>query len=206
MTKAPRLGDVKSRLAAELGEEYSVGLYRCFLLDMLETLSSTGAPFIIYYTPDDALDELKTLLGEDHQYIPQEGNDLGERLYNGMKIVEELGFHCAVVLASDVPDITVEYLSCCVDALDGHDAVIGPSTDGGYNLLGLNLDHLDEGFFSGVTWGTETVFEETIQRLEGLDVHLLDPMGDIDDASDLEKLRMRVTSHTMRYLRALRES
>ena len=205
MTKAPRVGDVKSRLATEMGNERAAELYRCFLLDLLDTLKEVGTPFIIYYTPADALDELKIMLGEEHQFIPQEGGDLGERLYHGLEIAKKLGYRSTIALASDVPDITEEYLTGCVEALGMHEAVIGPSTDGGYNLIGLNLDHLDERFFTGINWGTDTVFSESMERLAGLDIHVPAPWSDIDNASDLEKLCMSEASHTMRYLRGMRE-
>jgi len=204
MTKAPRVGEVKSRLASEYGEEYAAGLYRCFLLDLLETLKTTGVPFIIYFTPADALDELRTLMGDDYIYVAQGKGDLGDRLYNGLVKAKELGYRRVVALASDVPDIPVEYLTLCVDSLVSHDAVIGPSLDGGYNLIGLNLEFIDSRFFTGITWGTDTVFRETMDRLAGLDVQVLAPWGDIDKASDLEKLRMRDASHTMRYLKNMR--
>ena len=123
---------------------------------------------------------------------------------NMEEIVEELGYRCAIALASDVPDITDAYLTGCAEALGSHDAVIGPCTDGGYNLIGLNLEHLDKWFFTGITWGTDTVFSETLERLGGLDTHVLEPMGDIDNASDLEKLCMSEASHTMRCLREMR--
>ena len=52
MTKAPRVGNVKSRLASELGEAHAAGLYKAFLLDILDALKSIDTPFIIYYTPE----------------------------------------------------------------------------------------------------------------------------------------------------------
>lgn len=206
MTKAPRAGDVKSRLASVLGWEQAAGLYRCFLLDILDTLNESGIRFIVYYTPADALDELKTLLGPNNEYVLQEGGNLGERLYHGMVWAKEMGYRGAIALASDVPDITVDYLADCVDSLGRYSAVIGPSIDGGYNLIGLDLDCLDMDFFSGITWETSSVYEETLDKLGGLNVYSLALLGDVDNESDLENLCMSETSHTMKYLRKLHGS
>ena len=206
MTKAPRVGAVKSRLASELGEVHSAGLYMAFLLDILETLRSIGAPFIVYFTPENAIDELRAHLGDDVQYFPQRGADLGERLYNGMLLAEELGYRCAVALASDVPDISVEYLMECVQALDQCSSVIGPSIDGGYNLIGLNLEYLDRRVFTDITWGTDTVYSETMEKLAYLDPFILEPMRDIDTFADLEEISLKPNSHTMRYLREIRQA
>ena len=55
MTKAPRVGLVKTRLATEIGAIHAAGLYSCFLLDIIEILKLTGFEIIVYYTPEDAL-------------------------------------------------------------------------------------------------------------------------------------------------------
>lgn len=206
MTKAPREGAVKSRIASELGEAHAAGLYKAFLLDILGALRSINIPFIIYYTPEDAIDELRSLLGNDLQYIPQRGSDLGERLYHGMMFAGELGYRCAVALASDVPTVSEAYLLECVQALESYPGVIGPSIDGGYNLIGLNLDHLDRQYFTEITWGTDTVYEETIEKLVNFDTYILEPIRDIDIFSDLKRISLKENSHTMQYLREIEQT
>ena len=206
MTKAPRVGDVKSRLASELGDVHAAGLYKAFLLDILDTLKSIDTPFIVYYTPEDAMDELRSLLGEDLQYVPQQGLDLGERLYHGMMLAGELGYRCSVALASDVPTVSGEYLLECVQALESYSGVIGPSIDGGYNLIGLNLDHLERQYFTEINWGTDTVYCETIEKLVNLDPFILGPMRDIDTVSDLTRISLKDSSHTMQYLREIEQT
>lgn len=200
MTKSPRVGLVKTRLAAEIGEIHAAGLYRCFLLDIIETLSTTGYSIIIYYTPEDAFNELQELFGKDFQYISQVGADLGERLYSGMERAKQLGFSYAIAVASDVPEIKREYLNESITALKKHSVVIGPSLDGGYNLIGLKLDYNNKKFFSQIDWGTNEVYNQTMNKLNRLNVYTLPSFKDIDTLSDLETLKVKESSHTNKYI------
>jgi len=199
MTKVPVIGGVKSRLGAEIGESHAAMLYRCFLLDEVETLDQLGEDYIIYYTPEDGRSLLVRLLG-DQLYEPQRGVDLGERLYYGLEMARRLGYTHGVALASDVPDITVDYLRQVVEALRTRDVVVGLSSDGGYNLIGFRLGLNSRSFFTDVNWGTQTVFAETMKKLDGYSVDVLPVWSDIDVASDLSKHRLSVQSHTYRYL------
>lgn len=198
MTKTPIRGSVKTRLATQIGEQKALELYRCFLLDLETTLEQLKQDYIIYYTPSKK--ELQKLLGEQ-TYHKQVGANLGERLYNGLEITKKHGYSHAVALASDIPDITPNYLRKTLKALKKHDAVIGPSTDGGYNLIGLKASKNKKAIFTGVPWGTETVLDETLERLEGYSVHILPPWRDIDNITDLKNHNLHPESYTIKYLR-----
>ena len=201
MTKTPILGDVKSRLATEIGETSALELYTCFLKDMVETLRGLDADYIIYYTPEESLDLLKNYLGANHKFVPQVGNDLGERIYQGLEIAHTLGYQYSIALASDVPDITENYLRKARMELMRHQAVIGPSHDGGYNLIGFNLEDINSGFFNGLQWSTENVYMETLKRLSGVDIYVLPVWGDVDKTSDLFDLDLDKTTYTYKYIK-----
>ena len=62
--------------------------------------------------------------------------------------------------------------------------VLGPAEDGGYYLLGMKKLHPQ--VFKNKHWGTETVFAQTMQDLQNLDVHLLEELNDIDTFEDLK--------------------
>jgi uncharacterized protein len=200
MTKVPRAGTVKTRLALEFGEIKAAELYKCFLLDIIEKLSKVSADVIIYYTPQEALNDLKNLIGESYYYLPQKGNNLGDRLYNGLEIAKKLGYRYAIALASDIPDIPDEYLITSVNSLVESTAVIGPSIDGGYNLIGFDLDYNDIRFFSEIEWGTNHVFMNTMERICNLDISVLETWHDVDKASDLKRLKLGGSSYTKKYL------
>ena len=59
--------------------------------------------------------------------------------------------------------------------------MLGPSTDGGYYLLGLKARH--RRLFEDVAWSTERVARQTRERAAeiGLDVHVLPEWYDVDD-------------------------
>jgi hypothetical protein len=75
--------------------------------------------------------------------------------------------------------LTTRHIDEAFDALKSHDLVLGPSTDGGYWLIGLKkLAHL----FDGMQWGSSSVFDKTVTaaRAQGLSVHVLPPLTDMD--------------------------
>jgi rSAM/selenodomain-associated transferase 1 len=201
MTKVPMMGKVKSRLGAEIGEKHAYMLYRCFLLDMVELLSELGEDYIIYYSPEHAIEILNSIIGQDMRYIYQIGENLGERLYNGLEKVRELGYRFGFALASDVPNLSLEYLKEAIESMKKHHLVIGPSFDGGYNLIGYNLKINRPEFYNGIKWGSNLVYDETIKRLDQIDKHVLPLWRDIDNISDLRKNQLNHKSHTYKYLK-----
>ena len=96
----------------------------------------------------------------------------------------------AVVLNSDSPTLPTALLVETADMLaqPGERAVLGPSTDGGYYLLGLKTVY--RRLFEDITWGTERVAAQTLERARELklDVHMLPPWYDVDDVEGLRRL------------------
>lgn len=202
MTKTPIKGQVKTRLAKKIGEVKATELYKCFIKDILNSLKQTGIPVIIYYTPKKSKNNLIPIIGEQFEYVSQTGTNLGERLYNGLEKCKELGYGCAIALATDVPDIPIRVLLDAIERLENHQAVLGPSPDGGYYLIGLQLNQNNKHFFSNITWGSSKVYQETIERMKDIDVHICEPWGDIDTIEDLKRLwKNKTAAHTNKYLK-----
>jgi hypothetical protein len=114
----------------------------------------------------------------------QQGDDLGERMARALSRAMP-----AIVMGSDCPSLTPADLREAAAALDwGVDAVLGPARDGGYVLLGLR--RIDASLFEGITWGTDTVLQETRSRLRSLGWrwHELPTRFDIDRPEDLRLL------------------
>ena len=90
----------------------------------------------------------------------------------------------AVIIGSDCATLTPDIVNNAIAALDTHDAVIGPATDGGYYLLGLKDLSVD--VFSGMTWSVDTVGSETVRRLTeaGKSVATVPELSDIDTEAD----------------------
>jgi rSAM/selenodomain-associated transferase 1 len=188
--KNPEKGKVKSRLASAMGDEPAARLYKGFVTQMLSTLKKGNFPFYICFYPKHALKRLKEWLGDQHQYVPQKGKDLGERMKNGFTQAFQMGFKRVILIGSDIPDLPLEFIEEAFAALGKKDAVIGPAFDGGYYLIGFKESTFFPQVFEGMVWGTETVFEATMKVLKDLNqrVQILKPLRDIDTVDDLKNL------------------
>lgn len=191
--KSPISGQVKTRLAAEIGEEAAVGLYRCFVEDLISTVAGLGAAFRLCFHPPEAKAHFQQWLGEQHSYTPQAGNGLGERLKNAFADAFEQGFSKVVAIGSDSPDLPEDFLRRAFEQLESHDAVIGPSSDGGYYLIGFSENSFVTEAFDCIAWSTSAVCDQTQMRLRTheLNVHLLPLWHDVDTRADLEGLAAR---------------
>ena len=188
--KYPEQGKVKTRLSAEIGAVAAVELYRSFILDVLSMLEKSGIQFQICFSPENSREKFIEWLGDAYSYMPQQGEDLGQRMENALRQAFVQGFSRAVLIGSDIPDLTVELMKEAFSSLRTHDAVIGPAFDGGYYLIGFNRDTLLSEVFEGIEWSTDTVFAETLKRMEDADlkVHQLPQRRDIDTLTDLRNL------------------
>lgn len=191
--KAPVKGQVKTRLAAALGEDAALELYQRFVLDILDALEQTGVPVRICYSPPDSGKAVTGWLGPERQYQPQEGRDVGERMADAFQQAFSGGISRALLIGSDIPDLPPAVFSEAFRALDGNDAVIGPARDGGYYLVGFRSDTFLPDIFRGIEWSTDTVLTNTLSVFarEGRTVHRLPPWQDVDTIEDLTHLVTR---------------
>jgi rSAM/selenodomain-associated transferase 1 len=188
--KYPEKGKVKSRLASVIGEQPAAKLYRGFIMQMLSTLKTGDFPLSICFYPKNSLKALKEWLGSQYHYIPQKGKDLGERMRNAFTEAFKIGFTRVVLIGSDIPDLPLEFIEEALTSLKTMDAVIGPALDGGYYLIGFKEKTFSPQVFKGIAWGTENVFDETMQTLKKLrrKVYTLPYQRDIDTVEDLKSL------------------
>jgi len=208
--KYPEIGKVKMRLAESIGEEAATGLYRAFIQDILSTVQSLEISYHIAVHPPESQDEFAEWLGSAHQYFQQRGADLGERLKNGFRTMFEKDYQQVIALASDSPDLPIEILREAVIALQTHEIVIGPATDGGYYLIGFSRDCFIPEAFEGISWSTASVLEETLTRIGSINqqIHSLPEWADVDTIGDLQKFFLKhknnpsMNLHTMLYLRS----
>jgi rSAM/selenodomain-associated transferase 1 len=188
--KNPEKGKVKTRLASAIGDELAVKLYRRFLVEMLFTLNR--GTFLVYlcYYPENSLSDLKHRLGGHYLYMPQNGENLGERMKNGFVEAISMNFKRVILIGSDIPGLPLEFIEEAFKSLEEKDAVIGPSLDGGYYLIGFRDKTFSSRVFEGIPWSTKSVFEKTMKvlRKERLTVHTLQRLKDIDTIEDLKDL------------------
>ncbi len=114
----------------------------------------------------------------------------GECLFHTVREILARGHGSAVVLNADSPTLPTALLieTAAVLARPGDRAVLGPSTDGGYYLLGLKTAH--RRMFEDIAWSTDSVAAQTLERAReiGLDVHSLPVWYDVDDMEGLSRL------------------
>lgn len=209
MAKAPRAGEVKTRLCPPLSLVDAAELYRRLLLDKIEQVSSLRmASLAIAYTPAEARAFFEEI-APGFVLVPQRGADLGDRLANSLGELLGQGHRGALAIDSDTPTLPLAFLQQALDLIvtPEIDVVLGPTEDGGYYLIGLRAVHRE--LFEAMAWSTPQVLSETIRRADakGLRVACLPPWYDIDSPDDLARLRMALAAsdggaprHTRKFL------
>lgn len=188
--KYPEKGKVKTRLAVELNETVAFELYKNFVLDLLSMLEKVGTQFLICHYPANSQEEFVKWLRGKYSYMPQQGDDLGQRMKNSFTQIFGQGYERAILIGSDSPDLPGDLVIRALSALNKYDTVIGPSFDGGYYLIGFKSSSFLPAAFEGIEWSTDTVFRETIHILEkaNLEICRLQKRIDVDEFADLRTL------------------
>jgi rSAM/selenodomain-associated transferase 1 len=185
--RAPVAGRVKTRLAAEIGAEAALCVYRRLAEHAVgEARAVAGNVALrIHFTPADAGGAVRAWLGGGAEYLPQAEADLGGRMEAAFRAAFASGHHRVVIIGSDLPGLTAGLLRDAFDLLESHPVVLGPARDGGYYLLGLTTMLPD--LFRDIPWSTGAVLDATVRRLAALGITpaRLPVLGDVDVAADL---------------------
>jgi rSAM/selenodomain-associated transferase 1 len=188
--KAPEPGRTKTRLSPPLSLEQAAELYRAFLLDTLHMATGLGWERVglVYPRRRGARRELAALVPPGVQLLPQAGTGLGAALAGAFDQHLSQGFARVVLIGSDNPTLPADIVQDACRMLDDRDLVLGPSSDGGYYLIGMSAPHL--GVFEHITWSTDVVHAQTLQRARelGLSVGSTPTWYDVDTASELRRL------------------
>ena len=191
--KKPTPGAVKTRLQSHLSARDAARLYEALLLDCATALHATKAVAkVVAFAPANAEDALRTLLTPigTFEYVPQIGADLGQRMEGLMQWAFARGAERVVLVGSDSPSLPASYIDEGLALLREKEVVLGPSTDGGYYLVGRRKG--ESRIFEGVAWSTEMVFEQTLARLGTQTLGLLPPWYDVDTPEDAEFLKVHL--------------
>jgi rSAM/selenodomain-associated transferase 1 len=196
-TKAPRAGEVKTRLIPLLGAEGAAALHRQLVHRTLVTAVDAGlGPVELHAAPDVSdpfLQDSAQRFGV--ALAPQQGRDLGARLAHAFD--DGLARHRSVIIiGTDCPVLTAQHLCDAQAALArGNDAVLVPAEDGGYALIGLT--RCDNRLFEGIAWGGATVLVATRERLRtlGWRWHELATLWDIDRPEDYRRWSELIVNH-----------
>jgi len=224
MVKAPRSGEVKTRLVPPLCADEATLLSVCFIRDVAANLlaASESVPIDCYaaYSPPGGEALLRELLPPQVRMLPPRSVGLANSLPDAVEDLIAAGYEGACLVNADSPTLPTSLL---VDALSslrapGDRVVLGPATDGGYYLIGLKHPH--RRLFHEIEWSTERVYRQTAERAAsiGLELVTLPPWYDVDDAASLSWLCRElfggrrppqciragsIAAHTRDYLRTL---
>lgn len=198
-------GRVKTRLAAEIGAERAALFHRACVETLLRRFSNIGDRRVLVYTPDDRAADFATLVDAHWQLEPQAAGDLGQRIENYFAAAFLAGVDQVILIGSDSPTLPEAFVFEAFDNLHQRDAVLGPTADGGYYLIGLSKPV--PRLFDEIDWSTPAVWSQTIDRLQsaGRSYHVLPPWYDVDTNDDLARLRTELAVDQNEELAVLRE-
>ncbi len=181
MAKAPRLGQGKSRLAAELGRVEAWRINRGLHAYTMRAVRGPRWRTLLCVTPDRARAlRLPGIWPSDIPRISQGGGDLGTRLARALR-----GRRMVAVIGTDCPEITRAYLAAAFSALKRRPFALGPARDGGFWLLAARRGSDAASAMAPVRWSTQYAAADVIRNLGARDVALLATLRDIDTAADL---------------------
>ena len=205
MAKASTPGRAKTRLVPPLDYDEAAALNTAFLQDVLDNVllaarqsgAEAGITGYAAYGPPGSeeffRDKLPTSVGLISAWLP----NFGDCLLHAIEEIFARGHAGAAVLNADSPTLPTALLNETAEILarPGDRAVLGPSSDGGYYLLGLKTAH--RRMFEDIAWSTDRVAEQTLQRAReiGLDVHVLPLWYDVDDIESLRRLHAELRQH-----------
>ncbi len=190
--KAPIPGQVKTRLIPSMGATSAAALHEKLVFHCLATaVDASLGPTDLWCTPTVRHPFfIRCAMEFQAELHTQPDGHLGRRM--GWAFDKTLKrASSALLIGTDCPSLTQDDLRKAAEVLvQGTDAVIGPAQDGGYFLLGLR--HYDPELFMGISWGTESVLDQTRARLRrlGWQWHELPERWDVDRPEDMERLML----------------
>jgi len=218
MVKAPIPGRVKTRLMPFLSAAQAAALARALLLDQLEHLRALrNTDLYLAFTPAHARRLIRRLAPAPFEIFSQSGGDLGARMQHIFATLFARGHRRIVLIGGDLPPVPLRYFTQAFtyldakksafhpplakhvlsgieggerEGLDGPQqrAVLGPSLDGGYYLVGLNREQ--PALFDRMTWSHDQVLTQALQKLDSVAVRVkqLPPWFDFDTIEDLPRV------------------
>lgn len=195
--RAPRIGEVKSRLARTIGVELATGLYRAMLRDtlalarVLETRENLSP--IVVFTPHDAFESAPSLSDFwTGARVAQSENDLGKRMSAAANWAFAYGAKNVFLVGTDAPDLPPHLFSQAAKSLQSFDAVAIPARDGGFVLWGArgSLHNV----FADVDWTRNHTLAPVLANAarRQLTVEKLESWSDVDEWNDVRALWTRL--------------
>jgi rSAM/selenodomain-associated transferase 2/rSAM/selenodomain-associated transferase 1 len=192
-TRFPEPGKTKTRLIPALGARGAARLQRQMTEHLMATaakLSNRPGLAVEVYHEGGNTGLMQGWLGSQFAYRPQGTGDIGRRMLRAFEDAFQDGIVGAVIIGSDIPQISANIIQQAFEGLQKNELVLGPAHDGGYYLIGMKNSIPAETchrLFEGINWGTGSVLSQTVQTAGRSELRfiLLDPLGDVDSPVDL---------------------
>ena len=197
MAKAPRVGHVKTRLAATLPGEAVVQLYKCLIEDTLDLARSVPNDALAIVCPTSDVADLGCWLPAI-EIVGQQGEGLAAGLLSAFRTFIKRGYRRVVAIDGDSPQLPPKALDKAFQLFDGADVVVGPTTDGGYYLVGSKTVQAE--LFDNQGMGTGSALDSLMASARGLGlcVALTETAYDVDEVEDLARLARELHSFPSR--------
>lgn len=194
MAKAPRVGEVKTRLIPPLSPAEAAALSAAFIRDIAGNTRAAAESIAIdgyvAYSPPGSEAAFAGLLSDGIRLLPPRGFGLGASLFHATEDLLAQGYGAVCLVNADSPNLPTEFLVEAVRILQAPEdrVVLGPAEDGGYYLIGLKRPH--SRLFENIAWSTERVFAQTLDRAAELrlDTVTLPLWYDVDDIASLQRV------------------
>ena len=192
--KNPELGKVKTRLAATIGDEKALKVFKKLLVNIHDKSLNVKADKLLFYST--FVDQNDIWENEVFsKFVQNQSPDLGQRMLSAFEEARDLGYAKAIIVGSDIYDVSTEILQEGFELLEDAETVLGPSHDGGYYAIGFNFEKIQSpkflhDVFLNKIWSHEHVTQEAIEVINSywFTCNFLPVLSDIDTEKDLKKI------------------
>lgn len=181
--KNPELGKVKTRLAKAIGSAKALIIYQKLLEHTAHCVEHTPIKTAIFYSESLVKEDVWNN-SADYKEV-QSAGDLGMRMAAAFQWGFDRDFGPIVLIGSDLWTLTPRHLQDAFIQLTTHEVVLGPATDGGYYLIGIQ--QFQGRLFKNMPWSTPELWSKTLDVLKDKTLAILEEQNDIDEESDLRK-------------------
>ena len=187
MAREPRIGQVKTRLARDIGLVEAWRFYSNMLNQTTLNLRDARWTCWLSLTPDASV--LKpNVWPRGWNRMDQGCGDLGARI---MAPMLDLPPGPVVVVGSDIPAMRRQHIQAAFQSLGHADMVLGPADDGGFWLIGQRRRPRIINPFNDVRWSTEHALDDTLagtfSDARHTRIKIIDTLWDVDNKADYDR-------------------
>lgn len=200
MVKEPRQGNVKTRLSKDIGGVAATAFYRRTTNHIIGRLSKDPRwQTHIAIAPDTAINlpfwPKKASKGLKRS--AQGHGDLGDRMHSQFAEIGQSrsknngalnGTGAILIIGTDIPEINANHIAKAFKQLQNKEALIGPSGDGGYWIIGQKRSPKLNQLFKNVRWSSEHTYNDTLINLKENKWAIAETLSDVDNGPEYKAL------------------